>query len=45
MPERYIKKILNARVYDVAIEAPVKQTLNLTRRFGNNVLSGPVMAA
>lgn len=37
MPERYIKKILDARVYDVAIESPVSQARNLTRRFGNNV--------
>ena len=37
MPERYIKKILDARVYDVAIESPVSQARNLTRRFGNNI--------
>ena len=37
MPEPYIKKILDARVYDVAIESPVNQARNLTRRFGNNI--------
>jgi len=37
MPERYIKKILDARVYDVAIETPVTKARNLTRRFGNNI--------
>jgi len=37
MPERYIKKILDARVYEVAIESPVTQARNLTRRFGNNI--------
>lgn len=37
MPDRYIRKILDARVYDVAIESPVTRARNLTRRFGNNV--------
>ena len=37
MPERYIKKILDARVYDVATESPVAQARNLTRRFGNRI--------
>ncbi|TVP54308.1 MAG: threonine ammonia-lyase, biosynthetic [Halomonadaceae bacterium] len=37
MPQRYIKKILDTRVYDVAIESPVTEALSLSRRFGNNV--------
>ncbi len=37
MPQRYIKKILDARVYDVAIESPVTHARSLSRRFGNNI--------
>ncbi len=37
MPQRYIKKILDARVYDVAIESPITHARNLTRRFSNNI--------
>ncbi|MEW5757685.1 MAG: threonine ammonia-lyase, biosynthetic [Pseudomonadota bacterium] len=38
MPEQYIKKILQARVYDVATETPLQQAASLSRRLGNCVL-------
>ena len=38
MPERYIKKILNARVYDVAVETPLEAADLLSERLGNRVL-------
>ncbi len=34
----YLKKILTARVYDVAIESPLEPAKNLSRRLGNQVL-------
>ena len=34
----YIKKILSARVYDVAIESPLDPMPRLTKRFGRPVL-------
>ena len=34
----YLKKILTARVYDVAIESPLELARNLTQRIGNPVL-------
>lgn len=34
----YIEKILRARVYDVAIESPLDEMKNLSRRFGNRLL-------
>lgn len=34
----YLQKILNARVYDVAVESPLEVARNLTRRLGNQVL-------
>jgi threonine dehydratase len=34
----YLERILNARVYDVAIESPLELAPNLTRRLGNDVL-------
>jgi len=34
----YLKKILNARVYDVAIESPLDPARSLSRRLGNTVL-------
>src|SRR5512132_3849575 len=34
----YLERILNARVYDVAIESPLELVPNLTRRLGNTVL-------
>ena len=33
----YLERILNARVYDVAIETPLELAPNLTRRLGNNL--------
>jgi threonine dehydratase len=38
MPKSYIKKILDARVYDVAVESPVDAARLLSRRLGNAVL-------
>lgn len=37
MPESYIKHILNANVYDVAIETPLQQARFLSKRLDNNV--------
>ena len=37
MPQSYIKRILDARVYDVARETPVEEALLLSRRLGNQV--------
>ena len=34
----YLERILTARVYDVAIETPLEEAPNLTRRLGNTVL-------
>ena len=34
----YLERILNARVYDVAIESPLEAVPNLSRRIGNTVL-------
>jgi threonine dehydratase len=38
MPQSYIKRILSARVYDVAIESPIDEAPQLSARFGNRVL-------
>ncbi|MBD2857867.1 threonine ammonia-lyase, biosynthetic [Spongiibacter sp. KMU-158] len=38
MPQSYIKKILEARVYDVAIESPLDHARLMSKRLGNNVL-------
>ena len=38
MPDRYIKKILQARVYDVAVESPLHEMGQISRRIGNRVL-------
>lgn len=37
-PADYLKKILTARVYDVANETPLELAKNLSRRLGNTVL-------
>lgn len=37
MLNKYIKKILDARVYDVAIESPLSHASALSGRFGNNI--------
>ena len=38
MPKSYIKRILDARVYDVAIETPIDEAPQLSARFGNRIL-------
>ena len=38
MLETYVKKILKARVYDVAIETPVDEMSVLSERYGNRIL-------
>ena len=38
MTTKYIKKILEAHVYDVAVETPLEQAVNLSKRFDNRVL-------
>lgn len=37
MPQSYIKRILDARVYDVARETPIDEAALLSGRFGNRV--------
>ena len=37
-PEDYLKKILTARVYDVAVESPLEVARSLSERLGNTVL-------
>ncbi len=37
MPQSYIKRILDARVYDVARETPIDEAVLLSRRFDNKV--------
>ena len=37
-PEDYLKKILTARVYDVAVESALEPARNLSRRLHNKVL-------
>ena len=38
MSEEYIKKILSANVYDVAIESPISHANFLSKRLGNTIL-------
>ena len=38
MPQSYIKKILDARVYDIAVETPVDKAPLLSKRFNNHIL-------
>jgi threonine dehydratase len=38
MPQSYIKRILDARVYDVARETPIDEAPLLSKRLGNRVL-------
>lgn len=38
MPQSYIKKILDARVYDIAIETPIDEAPQLSSRFNNSIL-------
>ncbi|MFT6276947.1 MAG: threonine dehydratase, partial [Halioglobus sp.] len=37
MPQSYIKRILDARVYDVARETPIDKAALLSKRFGNQI--------
>ncbi len=37
MPDRYIERILKARVYDVAVETPLTRAKQLSERLGNAV--------
>ncbi len=37
MPQSYIKRILDARVYDVARETPIDEAVLMSRRLGNRV--------
>ncbi|MCP5209443.1 MAG: threonine ammonia-lyase, biosynthetic [Hahellaceae bacterium] len=38
MFQHYIKKILDSKVYDIALETPITNARILTKRFANNVL-------
>src|SRR5690606_25847937 len=38
MPQDYLKRILNARVYDVACESPLEPATQLSRRTNNHFL-------
>ena len=38
MPQKYVKKILDARIYDLAIETPVDAAPLLSKRLNNKVL-------
>ena len=38
MPQNYVKKILNARIYDLVVETPIDEAPQLSERFGNRVL-------
>ncbi len=38
MPHHYIRKILEARVYDVAVETPIHSAPFLSQRFNNQIL-------
>ncbi|WHI45234.1 threonine ammonia-lyase, biosynthetic [Microbulbifer sp. VAAF005] len=38
MPKSYIKRILDARIYDVATETPLEQMRQLSHRFNNRIL-------
>ena len=38
MATDYLEKILNAQIYDVAIETPLDPASNLSARIGNTVL-------
>lgn len=38
MPQSYIKRILNARIYDLAVETPLEEAPLVSSRIGNTVL-------
>ena len=33
--DQYLRRILNSKVYDVAIESPLEKAESVSRRFGN----------
>ena len=37
MPQKYVKKILDARIYDLALETPVDKAPLLSQRLKNQV--------
>ncbi len=38
MPQKYVKKILDARIYDLAIESPIDTAPLLSQRLNNEIL-------
>jgi len=38
MPQSYVKRILNARIYDLVVETPIDEAAQLSSRIGNKVL-------
>lgn len=38
MPQSYVKRILNARIYDLVVETPIDKAAQLSERVGNQVL-------
>ena len=38
MPQKYVKKILDARIYDLAVETPVDAAPLLSQRLNNEIL-------
>lgn len=38
MLEQYVKRILNAKVYEAAVETPIDRANNLSARYANNIL-------
>lgn len=38
MPQSYIKRILDARIYDLAVETPLDEARSISRRINNRVL-------
>lgn len=38
MARDYLQEILNARVYDVAVESPLDEAASLSERLGNRLL-------
>jgi len=38
LQEQYLRRILNSKVYDVAIESPLEEAAALSRKFGNRFL-------
>ena len=38
LQEQYLRRILNSKVYDVAIESPLEEAAALSRKLGNHFL-------